>query len=112
MKTDWRHLSEVLWERSGHGCEHCGCGLASPDHAHRHHRKLRSAGGQHTIPNLLLLCSLCHQRAHARPTMAKHEGTIVPSWGQPERVPVFHALHGLVWLLPDGTVSQEVPEAA
>jgi ribosomal protein S27AE len=111
-KTDWAAISDALWVRSNGACERCGSFLLDADHAHRHHRKLRSQGGGHHVANLVLLCTLCHGAVHAHPTKAKHAGFIVAGWAQPEKVPVFHSLLGLVWLADDGSYSEQPPESA
>lgn len=106
MKTDWARLSETLWARSGGACERCGCGLISPDHADRHHRRLRSGGGKHGITNLVLLCPTCHhRRVHAYPTIAMRDGWIVSRYREPADVPVYLARYGWVLLTPDGGVT-------
>ena len=46
-------------ERDGHCCQVCGrYGVE------RHHKVMRSRGGQTTVENVASLCRSCHQRAH------------------------------------------------
>jgi len=58
----------------------------------RHHRKLRSRQGANTVQNLVLLCgsgtTRCHGWVHANVAEATRVGLIVPSWREPENVPI------------------------
>jgi hypothetical protein len=58
-----------------------------------HHRKLRSRGGENTVPNLITLSGSgttgSHGWVHAHPAAATRLGFIVPSWiDDPADVPV------------------------
>jgi hypothetical protein len=57
-----------------------------------HHRKLRSAGGEHSEINLLAVHHRCHNghtnSIHARPERSYRLGHIVRSWQDPADVPV------------------------
>jgi hypothetical protein len=55
---------------------------------HRHHRKLRSQGGDNSDANLLPVCSRCHNWIHANPKLAVERGLIVRSWEDPREVEV------------------------
>lgn len=97
-RADWVALSAAILARSDGACEACGLPLPSPSSRwDRHHRKLRSQGGQDVLTNLVGLHSECHvlqpQSVHQRPEWAKQRGLIVRSQAKPEDV-------GL-WL-PDG----------
>lgn len=77
-------IRQQVWARSGGLCE-CGCGQRA---IHIHHRKLRSQGGRHELPNLLHLSGACHDRAHANPERAYDLGLLVRSTDNPALVPV------------------------
>jgi len=108
-RPDWRALSDTLWIRSSGRCERCGWCFLTPDDGERHHRRLRSAGGRHELPNLVLLCRSCHTWAHGHPHDAMDAGWIVSRYGRdPGRVPVKHAWHGMVLLTADGGTRRHV----
>jgi 5-methylcytosine-specific restriction endonuclease McrA len=44
---------------------------------HCHHKLMRSAGGQHTVENLVLVCETCHRYTHAHPRLAYEEGWLI-----------------------------------
>jgi len=79
-----------------------------------HHRKLRSRGGQDTVPNAVALCANCHvagpSAVHRRPADATAAGWIVPAHTDPATVPV--QLHDgrVVWLTDDGGYSTTRPD--
>jgi hypothetical protein len=58
----------------------------------RHHRKLRSQGGENTAQNLILLCGSgttgCHGWVHSHISEAIDAGYICPSWREPENWPL------------------------
>ena len=104
---DWKHINEALWERSHGWCERCGnVKFGSPDGGQRHHRRLRSQGGLHVVPNLLLICQNCHVDVHMHPLDSRQMGYLVSGWGRDtDQVPVVHAWYGRVLLLEDGGVT-------
>jgi hypothetical protein len=57
-----------------------------------HHRQLRSRGGGNVASNLITLSGSgttgTHGYMHANPAIATHYGFIVPSWAEPELVPI------------------------
>lgn len=82
-------------------CE--GCGNTAP--LELHHRRFRSRGGKHTVPNLVALCGWgnhtgCHGRAH---NPGAPEGWAISGFEQrnDHLVPFLHA-RGRVWLTDDG----------
>jgi hypothetical protein len=104
--TDWRAVTDALLARCDGLCE--SCGLPLPTRWDRHHRRARSAvSGDDSLPNLVALHHDCHVNApwavHMRPTWAKAQGLIVPSWQLPGSASL---------CLPDGRLvylSQEGP---
>lgn len=87
----------VVHARSGGMCERCGAARATDVH----HRQLRRHG-DHKPANLVDLCRTCHNWAHGHPKDAQALGFIVPSWVDPRRVVILHALYGLVRLDDQG----------
>ena len=77
-------VRKAVRARSGGICE-CGCGRPAQ---HVHHRKLRSQGGRHELPNLLHLSHACHAAAHGNPERSYALGLIVHGWADPADVPV------------------------
>ncbi len=75
-------------------CEACG-GLIGTRVPALHHRLLRSAGGQHTAENLMLVHSECHNVApgsiHQNPTRSYRLGHLVHRGQDPATVPVIVA---------------------
>ena len=61
------------------------CGRPSQ---HCHHRKLRSAGGDHSFDNLVPLCWPCHDLVHRYPAYAREAGLIVLRHENPSDVPL------------------------
>lgn len=100
MRKHWHTLNGALEHRSGSHCERCGFPVLM-EAAERHHRKLRSQGGEDKVWNLVLLCPGCHQWVHAHPRRATYDGFIVPSWADPLKWPVLLAGPGLALLTED-----------
>jgi 5-methylcytosine-specific restriction endonuclease McrA len=103
-------LRAIVWERESYRCASCGCWLAAGWHCH--HRKLRSQGGRHELPNLLALCAACHGWAHENPADAQARGLIVPSWAIPAVRAVFCHDGRLVALGDDGGYDLVIGEDA
>jgi hypothetical protein len=76
-REEWEHLTRLILARSGGRCEIGGCNLHVTG-LERHHRRLRSQGGEHTIENLLATCPHHHGVCHRRPAWARQRGYIVP----------------------------------
>lgn len=74
---------DAVRRRSGGKCEICRTATATQFH----HRKPRSAGGKHTVENLLHVCGFgntsgCHGRAHSDPDRYTR-GWLLHSWDDP-----------------------------
>jgi hypothetical protein len=68
------------------------CGLSAN---HVHHRKLRSAGGRHTLANLILLCHRCHTWVHGHVVLARVDGWILSRYtADPATEPVRYGQPG------------------
>lgn len=82
-------------ERCGGLCECCGEWMG-PVWA-CHHRKLRSQGGDWSLPNLLALLPACHNMSsgsvHDQPSASYERGYLVHGAADPESEPVL--LHGV-----------------
>jgi hypothetical protein len=81
-------VAEIVTERAQGMCEimsrDTGCtGRAE----HLHHRQLRSQGGEHTVENLIHICSTCHYWLHAHPAIAYTNGWLVKSTKNPREIP-------------------------
>ena len=100
MKTNWKQLTDVLQERCNGFCEYCGTALHN-DWA-RHHRLLRSQGGQDHVENLLALHHGCHQIIHSNPAISYRNGWMVKSTNNPAETPVVIAGVGLSLLTNEG----------
>lgn len=53
----------------------------------KHHRQRRSEGNDDPV-NLLEACPACHEWVHKHPEHARLLGWIVPTWANPETVPI------------------------
>lgn len=100
---DWSKLNPPLEARAMGFCEKCGTEMVSGGDV-RHHRKLRSQGGRHTLDNLVLICQACHTWIHANPGDAYALGWLVNSWNEPHEIPIIHSTHGKITLCPWGGV--------
>jgi len=102
-----RNARKVVRARSGGICEICGHAAAT----NFGHRKNRSQGGQWSASNGLDLCGSgstgCHGHATVNPALARERGWAVLSTQDPAEVPVFLAGHGWVFLLEDGSTTQQ-----
>ena len=95
-------VAETVIERARGMCEimsrDTGCtGRAE----HLHHRQLRSQGGEHTVENLIHICSTCHYWLHAHPAIAYTNGWMVKSTKNPREIP-FKRRGGFIVLTEDG----------
>ena len=70
---DWQLRRMLVFERAHGRCDGCGWpvgALRQTDDgwrlvgAHVHHVKSIARGGRHGLPNLRLLCTICHARQH------------------------------------------------
>ncbi|WP_306358689.1 MULTISPECIES: HNH endonuclease [unclassified Nocardia] len=97
-------LRAAIAERSAGLCERCGAARA----VLIHHRRPRGMGGSrrsdtNTFPNLLHICSPCHDRIESRRDDAERHGWLVPQGDDPETHPVRYRGQP-VWLRGDGGV--------
>ena len=90
------------------------CGQWCKDRPHSlHHRRLRSALGHDSVPNLILLCGSgttgCHGFVHANPALSAQHGYLLSRYSadSAETVPVKSWMWGYIYLLPDATVRLE-----
>lgn len=58
----WNIIRRSALDRDGRRCQECG----SSTDLSVHHIVPLSAGGDSTLPNLRVLCHLCHQKEHGR----------------------------------------------
>lgn len=75
-----RNRNQIPWEirqqvrnRSVMICEYCKSALGTQ----LHHKLPRGRGGKHTLENLILLCSVCHDWTTRNPSAAKNEGLTI-----------------------------------
>lgn len=80
-------------------CARCGVGVGKG--GHWHHRRSRSVRDehQHCPCNGILLCTACHQWAHANPFEARAVGIIVSRYAMPAESPVWTLDYG--WVMFD-----------
>lgn len=116
---------ELVRERDRDSCAHCGreiVGRRGYDWSVQH-RRPRGSGGdarpETNLPgNLVLLhgsgTTGCHGQVESRRADAQCKGFLIPreSIDRPELHAIEHALHGWCYLLDDGTVSTDPPEAS
>ena len=91
------HVAEAVIERSGGKCEAMNFPICVGRAEQLHHRQLRSQGGEHTVVNLIAVCSPCHSRFHREVAEAQSQGWIVRSTREPADVPMKY--RGLTSLL-------------
>ena len=114
-----RTIRDLVAERDQWRCAVCGTSVLCCAYS-IHHRRNRGSGGSsdpaiNAPSNLLLVCgtgtTACHGWIGASPAEALDHGYVVSlnSLDRPADVPVVHAVHGVVYLLDDGTV-QAPPE--
>ena len=107
------HRNALIDRREQQRCARCGVVIWAG--GSRHHRKFKSRRGGDEVSNGVLLCGSgttgCHGWAHHNPIAAREAGFAVGQSEDPRLVPVKHAVHGLVWLRDDGTVSTTPPRS-
>ncbi len=81
IRMSSRAVKRALLERSQGRCEGRGFSpLCTGVGVDVHHVVKRSAGGDDTPANCLLLCRFCHDRVEAAPAEALVAGLTKPSW--------------------------------
>lgn len=104
-----RAIADAVIARAGGLCEALTPGVCTTRGQHLHHRQLRSRGGKHTVPNLVLLCTACHTHLHLNVTEATERGLIVSTYADPADVPAVR--YGYPCQLhDDGTVTTIIEE--
>lgn len=113
---------EAVMLRDHESCAFCGLGVSGVrgyDFS-LHHRRPAQAGGDrspeaHKPGNLILLHGhgtvSCHWEVESRRTRSKQSGFLVPRPQLPATVPIKHAVHGLVLLGDDGSITAVVAAA-
>lgn len=97
-----REVAELVVERAQGMCEIMSPATGCTGHAqHLHHRQLRSQGGEHTVVNLVHICSACHYWLHMHPAISYTNGWLVKSTRDPRYTP-FLRRGGAVFLFEDG----------
>jgi len=101
--TDWPYLRFKLKERSRGYCEACSWPVGEEWAAH--HRLLRAQGGEHEMPNLLILHHGCHNIApksvHQNPEWSYERGLMLRMGSDPASSPM--QLPEGNWVLLDDT---------
>lgn len=95
----------IVYERDKGRCALCE-GYASA--VHWHHRRPRGMGGSrdpqtNSPANLILLHPDCHSWVESRREEALEQGLLVPQGRNPAEWAIDHAVHGICYLLDDGT---------
>lgn len=91
---------DAIWRRSGGRCE-IGGEPVDRDGFDPQHRK-RSREGDHRLCNLLVTCRSHHERIHAEPAEARHNGWTVSFADDPQVEPVTLGDGRMVLLTEDG----------
>lgn len=86
-------VRDVVLERDEQQCRRCWRSIVGRPYS-IHHRKLRSRGGDDSLPNLVTLCGSgttgCHGWVHANPEKATTHGWMVESWRKPDEAPIIY----------------------
>jgi hypothetical protein len=100
-----KKVVEIVRFRAEDYCEVCG--QTAQESMALHHRKLKSRGGKDTAGNLIWVHHKCHNLGtdsiHLNPEWAEQHGYMVPSWQNPQEVPISLPSGGFALLLDDGT---------
>ncbi len=102
-----KEVAEAVRNRADGHCEimhyQSGCNGQAE---HLHHRKLRSQGEEHTVENLVHICSNCHMWLHMHPKPAYEHGWLVKGMKNPAYIPFER--RGVLVLLEHGGGWHEV----
>ena len=116
--TTPKRLLKALDARDGHQCAWHPVGMCDPDTLTPQHRANRGHGGRpslHRLSNLVWLCSRLNGAVESdalTAEVARDRGVKVRSHDDPARVPIRHAVHGLVLLTDDGPPTPITEEEA
>ena len=115
--TTPKALLKALDVRDGRVCAWHGvsCGVDTLVPQHRANRGMGGRKSGQSIANLVWLCSEANgliESASGWAVAARLRGIKVSTHDNPACVSVFHAVHGRVFLLDDGTVSPCMEEVA
>ena len=102
-----KDVAEMIKTRSDGKCESMNFPICTGHAEYLHHRQLRSQGGEHTIPNLIAVCSPCHTWFHREVKAAQSQGWIVRSVHDPGET-VMKYRGRTVLLTADGGVEYQV----
>lgn len=80
-------VTDRLRARSGGYCEVRASVRCTGVASHRHHRKLRRHGN-HTLENLLHVCTHCHEEIHGHPDVSYARRWLLHSTDDPATMPV------------------------
>lgn len=100
----WPQRRRVLL-RADNTCERC-CRSTVSTGGQIHHRSARRMGGRagaNIAPNLVLLCHDCHAFVESHREEGAYSGYIVPSWEDPETVPMLDCLDRWFLIELDGS---------
>ncbi|WP_242882652.1 hypothetical protein [Actinomadura litoris] len=102
-------IAALLADRDDGRCAACGQNGDTAQVAPVHRRRSRlEQGDRSDLSGWLLLCGTdttgCRGRIEDEPGWARETGLTVAAHRDPADVPVWHALHGLVWLDAEGGV--------
>lgn len=66
---DWDRRRKKVYRRDNYTCQNCGekGGTGGNTELHAHHVVPKSAGGNHSLSNLVCLCNKCHSLVHGHP---------------------------------------------
>lgn len=69
-------IRAAVQRRSGGYCEAAVNANCRRTGGHLHHRLMRSAGGPHTVENLIDVCPPCHEWIHGHPALSYEQGLL------------------------------------
>lgn len=106
-----------VWIRAERCCERCGIECTTFLHkiGEIHHRRNRSQGVDNSLPNLVLLCHLCHVWVGADPKAAQLQGFHLAHGQAPHTTPLLYGgpdveANGRRWRVLDAAGGVHSPE--